>query len=83
MDTLTYTTARANLAETMNRVCEQREPLIITRNGEQAVVMMSLEEINALEETTHLLRSPKNARRLLAATQALDAGMGKVRKLAE
>jgi len=83
MDTLTYTTARANLAETMNRVCEQREPLIITRNGEQAVVMMSLEEFNALEETTHLLRSPKNARRLLAATQALDAGMGKVRKLAE
>jgi len=83
MDTLTYTTARANLAETMNRVCEQREPLIITRNGEQAVVMMSLEEFNALEETAHLLRSPKNARRLLAATQALDAGKGKVRKLAE
>lgn len=83
MDTLTYTNARANLAETMNRVCEQREPLIITRNGEQAVVMMSLEEFNALEETAHLLRSPKNARRLLAATQALDAGKGKVRKLAE
>jgi len=83
MDTLTYTSARANLAETMNRVCEQREPLIITRNGEQAVVMMSLEEFNALEETAHLLRSPKNARRLLAATQALDAGKGKARKLAE
>jgi len=83
MDTLTYTSARANLAETMNRVCEQREPLIITRNGEQAVVMMSLEEFNALEETAHLLRSPKNARRLLAATQTLDSGKGKARKLTE
>ncbi|MBS3895385.1 type II toxin-antitoxin system prevent-host-death family antitoxin [Silanimonas sp.] len=83
MDTLTYTTARAKLAETMNRVCEQREPLIITRNGEQAVVMMSLEEFNALEESAHLLRSPKNARRLLAATQALEIGNGKARKLAE
>jgi antitoxin YefM len=83
MDTLTYTTARANLAETMTRVCEQREPLIITRNGEQAVVMMSLDEFNALEETAHLLRSPKNARRLLSATQAFDAGKGKARKLAE
>lgn len=83
MDTLTYTNARANLAETMNRVCEQREPLIITRNGEQAVVMMSLDEFNALEETAHLLRSPKNARRLLAATQALETGKGKARKLGE
>ena len=51
MDAITYSTARANLADTMDRVCEDHEPIIITRNGEQAVVMMSLEDFKALEET--------------------------------
>ena len=65
MDAITYSNARANLANTMNRVCEDHEPLIITRNSEQSVVMLSLEDFNALEETAYLLRSPANARRLL------------------
>ena len=47
MDTLTYSTARANLAGTMDRVCNDHEPIIITRNGEQAVVMLSLEDFKA------------------------------------
>ena len=42
MDTISYSTARANLASTMDRVCEDHEPLIITRNGQQSVVMLSL-----------------------------------------
>lgn len=83
MDAITYTTARANLADTMNRVCDDHEPLIITRNGQQAVVMMSLEDFNALEETAYLLRSPKNARRLLDAMTELQEGRGKERRLAE
>jgi antitoxin YefM len=83
MDAITYTTARANLAETMNRVCEDHEAIIITRNGEQAVVMISLDDYNALEETAYLLRSPKNARRLLESIAELEEGRGKVRKLAE
>ena len=83
MDAITYTTARANLADTMNRVCDDHEPLIITRNGQQAVVMMSLEDFNALEETAYLLRSPKNARRLLDAVTELQEGRGKERRLAE
>ncbi len=83
MDAITYTTARANLASTMNRVCDDHEPLIITRNSEQAVVMLSLEDFNALEETAYLLRNPTNAKRLLAATEQLNAGRGKVRKLVE
>ena len=83
MDTVTYSTARANLADTMNRVCEDHEPIIITRNGEQAVVMMSLEDFKALEETSYLLRSPKNARRLLESIAALETGNGQVRSLAE
>ena len=83
MDAITYTTARANLADTMDRVCDDHEPIIITRNSQQAVVMMSLDDFKALEETSYLLRSPKNARRLLESMAILEAGKGKERKLAK
>ena len=83
MDAITYTAARANLADTMDRVCEDHEPIIITRNSEQAVVMMSLDDYKALEETAYLLRSPKNARRLLESISDLEEGRGKERKLAK
>jgi antitoxin YefM len=83
MDAITYTTARAHLAETMDRVCDDHEAIIITRNGQQAVVMMSLDDFKALEETAYLLRSPKNARRLLEAMTELEEGRGKERRLAE
>lgn len=83
MDAISYTAARANLAATMNRVCDDHEPLIITRNSEQAVVMMSLEDYKALEETAYLLRSTKNAQRLLASIAQLEAGQGQERSLAE
>ncbi len=83
MDTMTYTTVRANLASTMDRVCNDHEALIITRNGEQAVVMLSLEDFKALEETAYLLRTPTNARRILSAAEQLNAGKGVERKLAE
>lgn len=82
MDAITYTAARANLASTMDRVCNDHEALIITRNGEQSVVMLSLEDFKSLEETAYLLRSPANAKRLLAAVEGLGAGKGKERKLA-
>lgn len=83
MDAITYSAARAKLADTMNRVCNDHEPIIITRNGEQAVVMMSLEDFKSLEETSYLLRSPKNAQRLLEGIAALGSGKGKARSLAE
>ena len=83
MDAITYSSARANLARTMDRVCEDHEALIITRNGEQAVVMLSLEDYRALEETAYLLRNPANAKRLLSAAAQLGAGKGVARKLAE
>jgi len=83
MDAISYSTARANLAATMNRVCEDHEPLIITRNGQQSVVMLSLEDFTALEETSYLLRSPTNAKRLMTAIEQLTAGKGTERKLAE
>jgi len=81
MDAITYSAARANLAKTMDRVCDDHEPLIITRNGEQSVVMLSLEDYKALEETAFLLRSPTNAKRLLASVEQLTAGQGKERVL--
>jgi antitoxin YefM len=81
MNAVTYTAARENLAATMDRVCNDREPVIITRNRDQAVVMVSLEDYKALDETAYLTRSPKNAKRLLASIRQLEAGKGKVRKL--
>jgi antitoxin YefM len=67
----------------MDRVCNDHEPLIITRNGQQSVVMLSLEDFTALEETAYLLRSPTNAKRLLAAMEQLNTGHGTQRELAE
>ncbi len=81
MDAITYSAARANLASTMDRVCNDHETLIITRNGEQSVVMLSLEDFKALEETAYLLRNPSNAKRLLTAIGQLNAGKGVERKL--
>lgn len=81
MDAISYTAARQNLAKTMERVCENHEPIIITRNNESSVVMMSLEDFNALEETAYLLRSPKNAKRLLESIAHLESGEGKEQEL--
>lgn len=83
MTTVTYTTARASLAETMKKVCEDHEPVIITRQKEESVVMISLDDFKALEETSYLLRVPKNARRLLESIAELEQGGGIERKLKE
>ena len=81
MDAISYTAVRANLAQTMDRVCDNHEPIIVTRNREQAVVMISLEDYKSMEETAYLLRSPVNARRLLASIAELEQGKGQVREL--
>ena len=83
MDAIAYSSARANLARTMDRVCENHEALIITRNGEQSVVMLALVDYQSLEETAYLLRDPTNAKRVLSATAQLSAGQGVERKLAK
>jgi antitoxin YefM len=83
MNTITYTSARSNLAQTMDKVCDDHAPVIITRKAAQPVVMMSLDDYEALEETAYLLRSPKNARRLLESIVQLEADKGTERELAE
>jgi antitoxin YefM len=67
----------------MKKVCDNHEPVIITRQKEESVVMLSLEDFRALEETAYLLRVPKNARRLLESIAELERGGGKTRKLVE
>lgn len=83
MDTITYTFARGNLAKTMKKVCDDHAPVVITRKSSEPVVMMSLEDFQALEETAYLLRSPKNTRRLLDSITELNAGKGSEKELAE
>ena len=83
MDAITYTEARENLAKTIQRVCRDHDPVIITRKREDSVVMMSLDDYESLTETAYLLKSPKNARRLLAAIGELEEGKGQQRTLVE
>ena len=71
---MTYTAARENLASTMDRVCIDRDPVIITRKRDQAVVMLSLADYESLQETAYLLRTPANATRLLDSIENLNAG---------
>ena len=81
MDAISYTAARENLASTMDKVCSEHAPVVITRNRNQSVVMLSLEDFESLEETAYLLRSPANARRLLEAIHSLETGNGVTRDI--
>ena len=84
MRTTSYSELRKNLASALDKVVEDREPVIITRDrGKPAAVLMSLEEFTSWEETLHLLRSPANAARLKEAVDSLDKSGGTERKLAE
>ena len=83
MDVLTYSDTRANLKDVMDRVVEDRAPVIITRQKAEAVVMVSLADWNAMEETLHLLSTPVNAERLREAVRELDARDGTERELIE
>jgi antitoxin YefM len=83
MRAISYTQARAALAKTIDEVIEDHTPVVITRKGEGAVVMVSLADYQALDETAYLLRSPANARRLRDSVAELERGGGRVRALAE
>lgn len=74
MITTTYTNVRTNLAKFLDRVTNDREPVVIQRRGHEDVVMISADELSSLLETAHLLRSPKNAERLLAALERAREG---------
>lgn len=82
-DAINYTEARNKLAATMDRVCDTREPVIITRQKAEPVIMMSLEEYNSIMESTHLLRSRNNADRLHESIEQARSGKAVERGLAE
>ena len=83
MQTINYTTARQHLAETMDRVNNDRTPILVTRQKGEPVVMISLADYNALEETAYLLRSPANAERLVRSIASLRAGKAEPRSLVD
>lgn len=83
MNAITYTEARENLATTIKKVCRNHDPVIITRKREDSVVMMSLDDYESLQETSYLLRSPRNAQRLMESIKEFKGGKGKERKLIE
>lgn len=81
MDVMTYTDARASLKDVMDRVIHDRVEVVVTRKKREAVVMISLDEYNAIQETLHLQKSPANARRLHASIAQLNAGTGTERDI--
>jgi antitoxin YefM len=74
MANVSYTELRGNLAAYMDQVCDDRVPLVVTRQNARSVVMISEEEYEGLMETVHLLKSPANAARLLRAIKEADEG---------
>lgn len=84
MRTTSYSDLRKNLAAMLDSVIVDHEPVVITRDrGKPSAVLMSLEDFASFEETRYLLKSPANAARLAASIEALEAGVGMERPLAE
>lgn len=67
MQSISYSRLRANLKSAMDRVCDDRAPIVVERQAGGDIVLIAREDYESLEETAYLLRSPANARRLLAA----------------
>lgn len=72
LDTITYTKLRDRLAKTLDKVTGDRSPVLITRQKGKPAVLISMEDFSAMEETAYLLRSPKNAARLIAAREQVE-----------
>lgn len=83
METVTYSDARGNFRKTMDKVCDDHTPIVVTRQNKPAVVMMSLADYNSIEETLYLLRSTKNAERLLKSVGNVERKRYKTHKLAD
>jgi antitoxin YefM len=81
MNTLTYSEARAGFKQAMDDVCRDHTPMLITRQGGDHVVMVSLEDFSAMQETLYLLGSPKNAERLVRSVAQINARKGTPRNL--
>jgi antitoxin YefM len=83
MRTLTFSEARSNLKDVLDRVAEDHVVTLITRRDAEDAVVMSLSDYNAMQETMYLLSTPANAKHLMESIAQLRAGKAKVRKLVE
>jgi antitoxin YefM len=81
MNVMSYSETRSKLKEAMDRVVEDHVPLLITRQKGEAVVMVSLADWHAMEETAYLMASPANACRLRESIAQLNAGLGEEHEL--
>lgn len=81
MQILNFSQARAGLKQTMDDVCRDHEPAVITRQRGEPVVMMSLEDYNGMQETLYLLESPANAQRLRESIDQLRSGKAVVQEI--
>jgi antitoxin YefM len=72
----TYTEARSQLATYLDRVVDDQEVVIVNRRGKEPAAIISAAELSSLMETAHLMRSPRNAQRLLSALAKARAGKG-------
>jgi antitoxin YefM len=83
MDALNFSETRKNLKSVMDQVVRDHTPVMVSRKNGESVVLVSLADWNAAEETAHLLSQRANAERLAASIAELDAGKGEVRMLVE
>lgn len=83
MDVMTYTSFRAKLAQKMKEICDNHLGVIVTRKNHETVVVLSLEDYRAMEETAYLLKSPTNAERLLKSVKNTEEGKTLERELIE
>lgn len=83
MDVISYSDTRERLKEVMDRVVADHRPVVISRQKAESVVMVSLADWHAIEETLHLFSTPANAARLRSAVEELDTGRGAERRLIE
>jgi antitoxin YefM len=81
MQVLPISEARANLKAVVDHVIDDCEPVILSRQGGKAVVLVSLDDWNAIEETLYLMSTPANAERLREAIRELDDGKGEEHEL--
>ncbi len=83
MQTVNFSHARQNLASTFDSVVDNCTPVIVTRQNKESVVIISMKDYRAMEETAYLMQSEANAKRLNRSINQLEAGQGKTRELIE
>ena len=83
MQTTTFSYARQNLASTMDSIYQNHNPMIITRQNKEPIVMISLSDYKSMEETAYLMQSSNNAQRLNNAIEELENGLGLKKELIE